>query len=113
MRGRLQAKLGDRAALSSHARAVELCRELTAGNPANVELRVYLALALIEQADSAALLAPQRDAQSAQGQLAERSYDEAVQILSTLAASGSISGTDLDTLAKARASLEKLRADRS
>ena len=112
MRGKLQAKLGDRSALSSHASAIELCRDLAARSPANVELRVHLALALIERADSAVLLAGQRGATADDLQLAERGYVEAVQILSALEASNSISGTDLDTLAQARASLTKIRARR-
>ena len=99
MRGRLLAKLGQRAgALSSLQHAVEISRELSAGNPDNVEMRVTIALALIERADGALVLSRLASAQPADRAMAMRDYTEAVAILQTLKDQGAIEGTDVDTL---------------
>ena len=86
--------------LANHARGIALSRELHAKNPDNVELAVAVALALVERGaayvhfgDTAA---------------AERDYTEAVGILGALEKKGAIEGTDLATLAEARAALAGL-----
>jgi tetratricopeptide (TPR) repeat protein len=111
LRGKLLAKLGQRtASLASHARAVEISRNLSEGNGSNIELRVTVALALIDRADSALILGALPNASPGDRAIAERDYAEAVQILDVLAEAGEIQGTDLETLDKARGTLQSLRA---
>ncbi len=77
---------------------MDISRELSAGNPDNVEMRVTIALALIERADAALLLSRLPGAQPADRVTAVRDYTEAVAILQTLKDQGAIEGTDVDTL---------------
>ena len=113
MRGRLLAKLGQRAgALSSLQHAVQISRELSAGNPENVEMRVTIALALVERADAALVLSRLPGAQPADRAMAVRDYTEAVTILQTLKDQDAIEGTDVDTLDATARKLSALSATR-
>lgn len=117
MRGRLLTKLGQRAgALSSLQHAVEISRELSAGNPDNVEMRVTIALALGERGDAALVLNGRASAQpvtrSADRAMAVRDYTEAVAILQSLKEQGAIEGTDVDTLDATARKLSALGATR-
>jgi eukaryotic-like serine/threonine-protein kinase len=113
MRGRLLAKLGQRAgAFSSLQHAVEISRDLSAGNPDNVEMRVTIALALIERADAALVLSRLPGHQPADREMAVRDYAEAVTILKTLKDAGAIEGTDVDTLDATERKLRDLGAAR-
>ena len=105
MRGRLLAKLGQRVgALSSLQHAVAISRELSAGNPDNVEMRVTIALALIERADAALVLSRLPGHQPADREMAVRDYTETVTILQTLKDAGAIEGTDVEHSTRRRAS---------
>ena len=113
----VQAKIGARAAaLSNHDRAVAMAQKLEQSNPANVELRVALGLALAGRADAYASFARARPApptRAADLQAAERDYAESVAIYTALQQAGSIQGTDLETLQNNRRQLEAVRAERS
>ena len=93
-------------------RAVAVSRELSAGNPDNVERRVFVALFLIERGDAARVLAGRADGQPGDRTIAERDYAEAVEILAALEKAGAIAGTDVTSLAEARAKLAAVRAGR-
>jgi hypothetical protein len=111
-----QAKLGARdAALANHDRAVAMSRDLQRGNPANVELRVALGLALAGRADAYAgfARAPSAPARAADLAAAERDYAESVAIYTALREAGSIEGTDLETLQNNLAALEQVRRERA
>jgi tetratricopeptide (TPR) repeat protein len=111
MRGRLLAKLGERAAaFTSLQRAIDISRALSQGNPDNVELRVSVALALIERADASMELSRQAEREPGDRAAADRDYADAVQTLSALKDKGEIEGTDVDTLTKAQSKLDALRA---
>ena len=111
LRGRLLAKLGERdASLSSLRRAVDISRALSQGNPENVELRVAVALALIERADAAMILSRQAGVSRTDRASAERDYVEAIEILGALKDKGEIEGTDVETVEKTRTKLQALRA---
>ena len=111
LRGRLLAKLGERdASLSSLRRAVDISRALSQGNPENVELRVAVASALIERADTAVILSRQAGRQPEDRATAERDYVEAIEILGALKDKGEIEGTDVETLNDVRSKLDAVRA---
>lgn len=113
MRGRLLAKLGQRdQAFVSLDRAVEICRTLSTGNPDNVELRVAVALALIERADARVVLSRQAAARRDDRASAVRDYTEAAAILTALRDAGEIEGTDIGTLDQTAKKLADLRAGR-
>jgi eukaryotic-like serine/threonine-protein kinase len=110
-----QVKTGARApSLANHTRAVTMARELRADNPANVELGVALALALLGRGDAYAAFArggsaTRRDDLAA----AERDYVEGIQILELLEKAGTIEGTDVTTLENARKEIERIRRERA
>jgi non-specific serine/threonine protein kinase/serine/threonine-protein kinase len=111
----LEAKLGRRdLSLANHGRAVEMSRELTAANPADYELRFALALALSGRADAYVLFAraPGPAARAADLAAAERDYAEALDIYARLQQAGTFSAADQSYVDEARASLEKVRAER-
>lgn len=111
-----QVRLGARAAaLANHTRAVDMARALQAKNPADVEWKVSLALALGERADAHANLArrPSPAAREADLAAAERDYAESVGILTDLQKAGAIAGTDLETLGTNRKALERVRTERA
>jgi hypothetical protein len=89
-------------------RAVEVSRELSAGNPDNVELKVAVASALIERGDAWMVLARQPNAPATDRDAAMRDYSEAVTILDALKSAGAIEGTDLETLDDARSKRDGL-----
>jgi non-specific serine/threonine protein kinase/serine/threonine-protein kinase len=97
----VQAKLGDRASIGNHDRAVAATRALSASNRSNVELRVALALALTGRGDAHAIFSDLA--------AAERDYVEAIEVLSTLQQEGAIQGTDVETLEAARKELAAIR----
>ena len=84
-------------------------------NPANVELRVALGLALAGRADAYAGFARRHSGASRAADLAaaERDYAESVGIYTELREAGSIAGTDVETLENNRKSLERIREERS
>ena len=88
------------AAIARHERAVALSREVSAADPGNAEKRFAVAAALVERAESLALLR-----QPAQ---ASRDYREAIAIMERFEHDGMLEGTDITTLAEARAALAKL-----
>ena len=90
-----QAKLGAReAALANHARAVTMTRDLQRENPANVELRVALGLALAGRADAYAGFARARASRTRADDLAAAERDYAESVRSTrLQKAGSIEET--------------------
>ena len=112
----LQAKLGMREpSLANHARAVDISRELTAANPSDYELRFALGIAHAGRADAylefaRAARSPSRAADLA---AAERDYTSALDIYSKLQKAGTFAASDKEYVDKARASLEKVRADRN
>ncbi|HXW08654.1 MAG TPA: serine/threonine-protein kinase [Vicinamibacterales bacterium] len=112
-----QTKLERRAdALANHTRAVEISREVLAANTENVELTVAVALALAGRGDAYFHFArhpPSRATRQADLASAERDYAEAVDRLEGLARRKVIDGTDLQTLSEAKASLAKIRSERS
>jgi serine/threonine protein kinase/tetratricopeptide (TPR) repeat protein len=113
MRGRLLARLGQRdQAFVSLDRAVDICRALATGNPDNVELRVAVALALIERADARVALSRQTVARPDDRTAAERDYSDAASILTALRDAGEIEGTDIGTLDQTAKKLADLRAGR-
>ena len=92
-----------------------MSRELQRENPANVELRVALGLALAGRADAYVGFA-----QSAAGDMrgadlasAERDYAESVEIYTALRQAGSIEGSDLETLQTNSKALERVRKELS
>ena len=103
-RGKLQAKLGQRAqALVNLTRAVDVSRTLSRDNPDNVELRIAIASALEARADSLLVLAKGTPATAnADRAAAARDYTEAVEIMTVLDKEGAIEGTDAETLAGLR-----------
>jgi tetratricopeptide (TPR) repeat protein len=112
-----QVQAGARAAaLGNHDRAVEMSRELQRANASNVELRIALGLALGGRADARvafAGVAAHRATRLADLEAAERDYAESISIFAELQKSGAIQGTDLETLAQNRKSLEKVRTERA
>ena len=106
LRGKLQAKLGQRApALANLARAVEVSRTLATGNPDNVELRIAVASALEARADSLLVLAQghrRRRRTPGSRRPPRRDFTEAVEIIAALDKEGAIEGTDAETLAGLR-----------
>jgi hypothetical protein len=88
---------------------VEIARELLAANPANVELKVAVALALAGRADAAEGFARRGLDRAAGLARAERDYAEAVELLEALAKIHAIEGTDLQTLEQTRQSLAQVR----
>jgi non-specific serine/threonine protein kinase/serine/threonine-protein kinase len=113
----LQAKLGERAAaVQNHDAAVTMTRAISAANPANIEQRIAVVLALTGRADAYALLARRRVAGStpaADLASAERDYAEAMAIMEGLHAQGLLHGTDLETLENGRKELERIRRERA
>jgi len=111
----LEAKLGRRdLSLANHGRAVEMSRELTVANPADYEVRFALALALSGRADAYVLFAhaPRPVARAADLAAAERDYDEALGIYARLQQAGTFAAADQSYVDEARASIEKVRAER-
>jgi hypothetical protein len=112
-----QAKIGARqASLTSHTRAVSMVRALQQSDPANVELRVALGLALAGRADAQAAFARGRPVLSPPAvdlEAAERDYAESVAIFTALQEAGAIQGTDLETLQNNRQQLAKVQAERA
>ena len=100
-----QAKLGDRASLAHHDRAVSMTRALSAANAKNVELQVAVALALTGRGDARVGFK--------EWSAAERDYAEAVELLSKLQRDGAIQGTDVETLESARKELSRIRGQLS
>ena len=98
----VQAKLGDRASLAHHDRAVTMTRALSAANAKNIELQVAVALALTGRGEARVRFK--------EWLAAERDYAEAVALLSKLQKDGSIQGTDVETLESARKELIVIRA---
>jgi len=112
----LQAKLGMREpSLANHTRAVDMSRELTAANPSDYELRFALALALEGRADAYLLFAraPRPVARAADLGAAERDYTETLDIYRKLQEAGTFTADDKQYVDKARAQLEKIRAERA
>ena len=110
-----QAKLGAReASLANHTRAVTMSRELQKRNPTNVELKAAVGLALAGRADAYAgfARAPGSTTRDADLAAAERDYAESVAIYTALRETGSIEGSDLETLANNTKALEKVRQER-
>ena len=108
------AKLGDRpTSLKHHVQAVEMSRRLSTANPADVELRVALALALSGRGEAYATFAREHRSQARPADLlaAERDYQESVDVLSALQREGAIEGTDLTSLEDARRQLAKVRQE--
>ncbi len=97
----VQAKLNDRASIGNHDRAVAMARALGDANPANVELRIAVALALSGRGDA--------HIRFEDWPAAERDYAESVDLLSKLQQQGAIHGTDLETLENARKELTRIR----
>ena len=112
----LQAKLGMREpSLANHTRAVDISRELSAANPSDYELRFALGIAHAGRADAylefaRAARSPSRTADLA---AAERDYTSALDIYSQLQQAGTFAASDKEYVDKARASLEKVRAERA
>ena len=92
-----------------------MSRELQHGNPANVELRVALGLALAGRADARVGFAksPASRTRAADLAAAERDYAESVDIFTALRQAGSIEGSDLETLDTNRKALDNLRKELS
>ena len=112
----LQAKLGMREpSLANHARAVDISRELTAANPSDYELRFALGLAYAGRADAYLEFARAARSSSRPADLAaaERDYTSALDIYSQLQKAGTFAASDTEYVDKARASLEKVRAERA
>jgi eukaryotic-like serine/threonine-protein kinase len=112
----LQAKLGMREpSLANHARAVDISRELTAANPSDYELRFALGLAYAGRADAYLEFARATRVSSRTADLAaaERDYTSALDIYSQLQQAGTFAASDQEYVDKARASLEKVRAERA
>ena len=112
----LQAKLGMREpSLANHARAVDISRELTAANPSDYELRFALGLAYAGRADAYLEFARAARSSSRAADLAaaERDYTSALDIYSQLQKAGTFAASDMEYVDKARASLEKVRAERA
>ena len=82
------------------------------GNPDNVELRVAVALALIERADARVALSRQTVARPDDRTAAERDYSDAASLLTALRDAGEIEGTDIGTLDQTAKKLADLRAGR-
>jgi non-specific serine/threonine protein kinase/serine/threonine-protein kinase len=96
-----QAKRGNRsAAIASHSQAISLTRELQRDDPGNVELQVAVALSLIGRGATLVRFGALERARD--------DYAEAVELLSRLERDEVIGGSDLRTLADARAALAKL-----
>jgi tetratricopeptide (TPR) repeat protein len=113
--GTVQAKLGERAAVENHDVAVSMSRAISAANPANIEQRIAVVLALRGRADAYALLARRRvpgSVPAADLALAERDYAEAMSVMEGLHAKGLLHGTDLETLENGRKELERIRRER-
>jgi tetratricopeptide (TPR) repeat protein len=97
-----QAKLGDKASLANHDRAVSMTRALSAANAKNVELRVAVALALTGRGEARVRFK--------EWSAAEHDYAEAMELLSKLQQDGAIQGTDVETLESARKELHVIRS---
>jgi eukaryotic-like serine/threonine-protein kinase len=112
-----QAKLGAReASLANHTHAVVATRALREANAGNVELTVALALALGGRADALLLFARKQPFPPTRAEdlaAAERDYTESVALLTGLQQSGTIQGTDLETLENHRKALDRIRSERS
>ena len=100
-----QAKLGDRASLANHDRAVSMTRALSAANAKNIELQVAVALALTGRGEARVGFK--------EWSAAERDYAEGVELLSKLQRDGAIQGTDVETLESARKELSRIRGQLS
>jgi non-specific serine/threonine protein kinase/serine/threonine-protein kinase len=112
--GVTQAKMGERSAsLGNHSRAVTMIRELSQANPANLELRLWVALALSGRADAYALLSKSAPSPLGREDLtaAERDYAEAAAIFGAMQDEGRIEGTDRETFERVRADLDRVRRD--
>jgi tetratricopeptide (TPR) repeat protein len=108
------AKLGDRTgSLTHHVQAVETSRQLSEANPADVELRVALGLALSGRGEAHAMFARAGGSPTRRADLlaAERDYQAAVDVLSALQREGAIDGTDLTSLEDARRQLTAVRQE--
>ena len=112
----LQAKLGMREpSLANHARAVDISRELTAANPSDYELRFALGIAHAGRGDAYLEFARAARSASRAADLAaaERDYTSALDIYSKLQKAGTFAASDMEYVDKARAGLEKVRAERA
>ena len=113
----VQAKLGERAAtIENHNLAVTMSRAISAANPANIEQRIAVVLALAGRADAVALLARRRvpgSTPAADFDMAERDYAEAMSVMEGLHAKGLLHGTDLETLENGRKELARIREERA
>lgn len=107
----LQGRLSRREpALRHHGRAVEISRTLRTRDTAIAELRVALALALLERARSYVRFAGRASDVSGRGDRdrARLDYAEALDLLTALERDGALQGTDVETLGAVRTELARL-----
>jgi tetratricopeptide (TPR) repeat protein len=99
------------AALANHTRAVTMSQELRTKNPANVELRVAVALALMGRGDAYIHFAEKGPSQNRSEDLrtAVRDYEQGVALLEKLQQEGAIEGTDVTSLENGRRELNRIR----
>ena len=93
-----------------------MTRAISAANPANIEQRIAVVLALAGRADAVALLARRRvpgSTPAADFAMAERDYAEAMSVMEGLHAKGLLHGTDLETLENGRKELARIRQERA
>jgi tetratricopeptide (TPR) repeat protein len=104
--------LGQRTdALAGHDRAVEISQDLRRANPDDVELQVALALAHLGRAEAYAQFGRAPHGTVLDLRAAERDYATTVAMLGALEQRRAIEGSDIETLARVRDALAKVRAE--